>query len=730
MEKLFRITGMHCSTCAMRIEKKVNHLDNVQQATVNLATETLYVISNDTTDEQSVAYQVEQAVQDTGYKIAKSEVEIDRQAQLFRLRVMISVIFSIPLFYLAMGSHVFSWPMPHWLHNHFNMGLVQLIISLPIIFVNHTYYTDGFKQLLKRQPNMDSLVAIGTLAAFLQGLVAVVLLASGQHYDIYIESGAIILTLVTVGKYIEHVAKKKTTGAIKALLALTPRKVQKIVNGQLEILPVEMIEVGDVLRVKTGEYVALDGVVVTGKAYLDESVLTGETMAVTKTSGSAIVGGALVQNGSIDYKVTKIGKETTLAQIIELVERAQSSKAPISKLADKVSGIFVPIILVLAILTFMGWLVVEQSITQAVSFMIAVLVIACPCALGLATPTALMVGMGLGAKKGIFIKNAIALEQLHHIDCVVLDKTGTITHGKPVVTDIIGDIDTSLLQMVASVESHSQHPIAQAIVSYDKHDYLPVTDFKVIEGEGVLGIVDGHTVKIGNNRVVPHQMDTVFNEKVAYYSKKGQTPVYVCVDNSVKGIIVIADSIKHSSKQAIALLQKQGIHVVMATGDNEQTAYAIAKNMGISQVYAQVLPADKVTIVEKLQQKGLHGLNGLKVAMVGDGINDAPALSQANVGIAIGSGTQVAVESADVVLVNDDLMDVVRAIKLSKQTMKTVKMNLFWAFAYNVIGIPIAMGLFYPFVLNPMLAGLAMSLSSISVVLNALWLNYKNSEVK
>lgn len=722
MEQLFRITGMHCAGCATRIEKNVNELKSVEQATVNLATETLYVVSSDITNEQLLAQQVEQAVEDTGYKIAKNEEEVDQQAQAFRLRVIISVIFSIPLFYLAMGSHVFSWSMPHWLHNHFNMGLVQLLLSLPIIFVNRSYYTNGFKQLFKRQPNMDSLVAIGTLAAFLQGLVAVVLLAIGQHHDIYIESGAIILTLVTLGKYIEQVAKKKTTGAIKALLSLTPQKVQKVVDGQLETLPVEMIKVGDILRAKTGEYVALDGVVLTGKAYLDESVLTGETMAVTKTSGSQVVGGALVQNGSLDYMVTKVGKNTVLSQIIQLVERAQSSKAPISKLADKVSGVFVPIILVLALLTFIGWLIVGQSVEQALSFTIAVLVIACPCALGLATPTALMVGMGLGARKGIFIKNATALEQLHHIDCVLLDKTGTITNGKPIVTEVVGDIDRSTLQMVASVESHSQHPLAKAIEAHYIGEYLSVTDFKVIDGEGVVGVVNGYTVKIGNSRILPNQSDTVFNEKVEYYSKKGQTPVYVCVDDTVKGIIVIADSIKHSSKQAIELLQKQGIRVVMATGDNEQAAQAIADDTGISQVYAQVLPANKATIVEELQQQRL------KVAMVGDGVNDAPALSQAHVGIAIGSGTQVAVESADVVLVHDDLMDVVRAIKLSKQTMKTVKMNLFWAFAYNVIGIPIAMGLFYPLVLNPMLAGLAMSFSSISVVLNALWLNYKNIE--
>lgn len=722
MEQLFRITGMSCASCATRIEKNVNELENVQQATVNFATETLYVVYHDSINEQVIAKQVEQVVEDTGYKVAKNGEDVDLQAQAFRLRVVISVVFSIPLFYLAMGSHLFSWPMPHWLHNHFNMGLVQLLLSLPIIVVNRSYYTDGFKQLFKRQPNMDSLVAVGTLAAFIQGLVAVVLLASGQHQDIYIESGAIILTLVTLGKYIEHVAKKKTTGAIKALLSLTPQKVHKVIDGQLEMIPVEMVKVGDILRAKTGEHVALDGVVVTGKVYLDESVLTGETLPVTKTFNDNVVGGSLVQNGSVDYRVTKVGKETVLAQIIELVERAQSSKAPISKLADKVSGIFVPIILVLALLTFSGWLLVGQSVEQALSFTIAVLVIACPCALGLATPTALMVGMGLGAKKGIFIKNASALETVHHIDSVLLDKTGTITHGKPVVTDVVGDIDASVLQMVASVESHSQHPLAQAIVAHYTGDYLPVKDFKVIDGEGVVGIVDGHTVKIGNLRVVPNQMDVVFNDKVEQYSKKGQTPVYVCVDNAVKGIIVIADSIKDSSKEAIGLLQKQGIRVIMATGDNEKTAQAIANEIGISKVYAQVLPADKATIVEKLQQQGL------KVAMVGDGINDAPALSQGDVGMAIGSGTQVAVEAADVVLVHDDLMDVVRAIKLSKQTMKTVKMNLFWAFAYNVIGIPIAMGLFYPFVLNPMLAGLAMSLSSISVVLNALWLNYKKLE--
>lgn len=710
MEKIISILGMHCAGCATKVEKNVRSLERVSQADVNLATESLYVVYNDDSDYERIV----QAIEATGYRVAVSDDDKKQEQRAFLNRTKLSVLLSVPILYLAMGSHLFHLPMPHIFHNHFIMGLTQGLLSLPIIWVNRHYYTTGFRQLVKRQPNMDSLVALSTLAAFLQGLYAIVVLSTGQHSDIYIESGAIILALVTLGKYFEHIAKQKTNGAIKALLELTPKKVGRLVDGKVEQLPIEMVKVGDVIRVTSGDYIALDGVVIAGGASVDESLLTGESLPVEKSQTNEVTGGTLLQSGSLDYMVTRVGKHTTLSQIIQLVEKAQGSKAPIAKLADTISRYFVPLVLLLSLMTLLGWLVVGQRLEFALNAAVSVLVIACPCTLGLATPTALMVGMGRGAKKGILIKNATALEQLQGVHTVMFDKTGTLTHGMPKVVAVFGE-DTHWGYLVSSLEGHSNHPLAKALVSYFGEQTHEVTQFKQLDGKGLSGVVNNHTIMIGNEKMVVG--DNHFVKEANRYAKQGHTALYVVVDNSLVGLVVVADTIKESSQRAIQTLNTMGIETVMVTGDNLTTAQAIANELGIQQVIAEVMPQDKATVMMQHQ-------HDKKVAMVGDGINDAIALAQSDVGIAIGSGTQVAIESADVILMTNDVMDVAQAIRLSKKTMRTIKMNLFFAFIYNIIGIPIAMGLFYPLLLNPMVAGLAMSLSSISVVCNALLLRY------
>ncbi|MBS4761900.1 copper-translocating P-type ATPase [Carnobacteriaceae bacterium zg-ZUI252] len=717
-ETLLKISGMSCANCARSIEKAVAQQKGVLEVVVNFATETLFVKHDDTVNVSAIAQIVEQ----TGYSVVDTTQVENGVDHRLRNRLIISLIFVIPLLYLAMGSHFFNAPMPSFLDNHFTMGLVQMLLSLPIMWVNRHYYTNGFKRLFNGQANMDSLVAIGTLTAFAQGFYALVVLFAGHHIDFYIESGAIILTLVTLGKYFEHTAKQKTTGAIQALVELSPKTAVKVENGQTREVPVAIIKVGDVLRAKAGEAVALDGVILSGTAQIDESFLTGESMPVTKSVDDQIIGATLVQNGSVDYTVTHVGKETTLSQIIQFVERAQSEKAPIAKLADVISGYFVPVVLVLAVLTLIGWLLVGQSVAFSLNSAVAVLIIACPCALGLATPTAIMVATGVGAKRGILVKNAPALEKLHHVNTVVLDKTGTVTYGKPVVTEYLS-ADETLLQKIVSVESYSNHPLAQAIVNFYEGERLSVERFEAIEGRGVCGTIDGKILMIGNEKMgYDHLGEGILTHeyvlKAREVAQDGKTPLLVMDEQSIVGLLVISDAIKPTSKKAVSALKRLNIDVVMLTGDNEKTARTIAKAVGINKVISDVLPQDKANVVKQLEETSV-------VAMVGDGVNDAPALAVAAVGISIGSGTQVAMETSDVVLMHSDVMDVVSAITLSKMTMRTIKTNLFWAFAYNVIGIPLAMGLFYPVVLNPMFAGLAMSFSSVSVVVNALRLNWK-----
>lgn len=717
--KLIDIAGMSCATCALTVEKAVQAVDGVEKAEVNFATEKLMVTFDDRTTEQQIAHAVEQS----GYRVkAIDNAQEKQEEQTFKIQVAVSVVFAVILFYLAMG-HMVGLPIPHVLHQPLPMAVTQLLLSLPIIWVNRGYYVRGLKTLINRHPNMDTLVAIGTLSAFGQGIIAIIAIFFGVVMPIYFESGAVILALITLGKYFEHVSKKQTLSAIQSLMALTPKQAIVIRDGIEQEIPVEMVRVGDVLITKVGQAVALDGIVSKGTAQIDESMLTGESQPVSKKEGDEVVGGSLVTNGSIQYVVQRVGEDTTLSQLIRLVEEAQGSKAPIAKIADTISFYFVPIVLILAVLTFVTWLLLGQDVIHALSMMIAVLIIACPCALGLATPTAIMVGTGLGAKRGVLIKNGEALEQLHHANVVVLDKTGTITTGEMTVTDVITDekID-DLGKIVSAVQKHSTHPIAQAIVAYFGETTDESHSFEVIDGVGVSGIVSQHKVVIGNERLLDQfvQSDVKhWREKAA--ELKGKSVVFVQINDQIVALLAIADGIKETSAHAIAQMKQKNIEVIMLTGDSHEVAQSVAKEVGIERIYARVFPKDKVSVIEQLQQEGKI------VAMVGDGINDAPALTKAHVGIAIGAGTQVAIESADVVLVKNDLLDVNNAIQLSQKTMRTIKQNLFWAFAYNIICIPIAMGVFYPaLTLDPMVAGFAMGFSSISVVLNALWLNLKH----
>lgn len=720
-KEVFIINGMGCASCASKIERVVRELDGIKSAQVNFATEKLYVTSSSNVRERVIS-----AVEKLGYNIniVSSETTDLKNSDDNKLKsqLQLSILLIIPLLYLSMG-HMVGLPIPTILHNNFYMALAQLILSVPIIIVNFGYYTKGIKNLIQKQPNMDSLVAVGTSAAFVQGIVAILFIYKGEQVDIYFESGAVILTLITLGKYFEQKAKNKTTKSIQSLLDLAPKYATKIVDGKEQNIPVELVKVGDLLISKAGEQIAVDGVVEKGNAQIDESMLTGESMPVTKNIGDAIIGATLNKNGLVYYRVTRVGEDTTLAQIKNFIEEAQGSKAPIAKLADKIAGYFVPIVIGIALITLLYWIFVGQDLQLAWETFIAVLVIACPCALGLATPTAIMVATGKGAQYGILVKNAEAFERVSTVDTVVLDKTGTITRGEPIVTNILSNIDEELLlTYTSSVEMLSTHPIAKAIVNKSKENnisILPTEDYKILEGLGVFAKVLEKDVYIGNITLAEkYAKQIIFKKEADQLSNEQKTVLFVIVDGEIVGIIAIADEIRASSIKAISSIKNLGIDVIMLTGDNGLTAQTIAKKVNIERVYSEVFPNDKANIVKSLQNEGRV------VAMVGDGINDAPSLVQAQVGMAIGAGSDVAIESADIVLMNSDLKDVYTAIKLSNKTLKTIKQNLFFAFLYNVLGIPIAAGILYPILLNPMLAGLAMSFSSISVVLNALRLNY------
>ena len=731
------VKGMTCSACANRVEKLTSKIPGVESSSVNFATEKLTIML----DEDRVTYgQIKAAVEKAGYELIREEqkeVEVKTKDESSKLltRFIISLIFAVPLLIISMG-HMVGMPLPKIIDsmmNPFNFALIQLVLTLPIVVAGYKFYKIGLKNLIQLSPNMDSLIAIGTLTAFFYSLFGMYMITQGDSsyaMHLYFESAAVILTLITLGKYLEAVSKGKTSQAIKALMGLAPKTATIERNGQELVLPIEEVLVGDIVIVKPGEKLPVDGVVLEGSSAVDESMLTGESIPVEKTEGSVVIGASLNKTGFIKYKATKVGKDTALSQIVKLVEDAQDQKAPIAKMADIISSYFVPIVIVLAIVSSLAWLFAGETGVFALSIFIAVLVIACPCALGLATPTAIMVGTGKGAEHGVLIKGGEALETTYKLKTVVFDKTGTITEGKPKVTDIIAvnHQENDILALAASAEKGSEHPLGEAIVRAAEERNLTfksISQFNAIPGHGIEVLIEKRDILLGNKKLMNDKnIDiTSVNSQADQLATDGKTPMYIAIDNKLAGIIAVADTVKPSSKKAIETLHTMGIKVAMITGDNKKTAEAIARQVNIDIVLADVLPADKANEVKKLQS------NGDLVAMVGDGINDAPALAQADVGIAIGSGTDVAIESADIVLMRSDLIDVSTAIKLSKATIRNIKQNLFWAFGYNVLGIPVAMGLLHLFggpLLNPMIAAAAMSLSSVSVLLNALRLrNFK-----
>ena len=737
-KKEYKLSGMTCAACAMTVEMAVKDLETVEDVSVNLATERLSLLPKAGFDSQQVldavaeaGYQAEEKGKDRPSDVSE-EAEIKAQKlQKKKQELLILLLTALPLLYISMGSMV-GLPLPSFL-DHMKHPLVfvlsQLLLTLPAVWIGRGFYQRGFRNLIKRHPNMDSLIAVGTSAAFFYSLYSVSQVFLGHHpfvHQLYFESVAVIIALVLLGKYLESSAKGRTSQAIQSLLELVPSQATVIRYGEAVTIDTEDIRVGDIIRIKPGERMPVDGLVIEGQTFVDESMMTGESIPIEKKVGDTITSATINQNGSIDYQATRVGSDTTLAQIVRLVEEAQGSKAPIAALADKISLYFVPIVLSLATLSALGWyFLAGESLSFSLSIFIAVLVIACPCALGLATPTAIMVGTGKGAENGILIKSGQALEAAYQLDTIVLDKTGTITVGKPSLTDLLPLSDfyrSDLLQLIASAEQHSEHPLAQAILEAAEEeglDLLSVSHFEAIVGRGLLAQVEGRQLLVGNESLMEEKNidSSAFQEQLLELSQEGKTAMFVAIDGQLAGIIAVADEMKSSSLKAVQELQSMGLKVIMLTGDREETAKAIAQKAGIQKVIAGVLPDGKATAIKNLQE------SGKKLAMVGDGINDAPALVQADVGIAIGSGADVAIESADVVLMHSDLQDVVKAIKLSQATIRNIKENLFWAFAYNTLGIPIAMGLLHLFggpLLNPMLAGLAMSLSSVSVVVNAL----------
>ena len=733
------IGGMTCASCAQRIQKVVGKLDGVDSVSVNLASEKATVSYRPQTVRLSA---IKQAIEGIGYKVleiprtgAADEDKARKQKEIRTLwtKLIISAIFSLPLLYIAMAPMITFVRLPfpeglHPMHYPLRYALAELLLVLPVVIVGYKFYTVGFRALFQRSPNMDSLIAIGTSAAFLYSAYNTWQIASGNHGavdSLYYETSGVIITLILLGKSLEAMSKGRTSEAIKKLMGLSPKTAVILQGDEEKEIPIDEVEIGDIIVVRPGSKIPVDGTVLTGQTAIDESMLTGESMPVDKKAGDSVYAATLNANGTIRFKAEKIGSDTALARIIKLVEDAQGSKAPIAKMADIVSGYFVPIVVVIALVAGIAWYLGTRDVEFALSIFISVLVIACPCALGLATPTAIMVGTGKGAQNGILIKGGEALEIAHRINTIVFDKTGTITQGKPSVTDVLtaGNIKADdLLQITAAAEKNSEHPLGQAIVQYaqGRGIELPTAErFKAIPGRGIEAEINSVAVLAGNRMLMDERgiPMTGLEEDSDRLASMGKTPMYVALDGRLAGIIAVADVVKESSRAAIETLRRMGIEVVMITGDNRQTAAAIARQVNIDRVLAEVLPQDKSNEVRKLQSEGR------KVAMVGDGINDAPALAQAELGIAVGSGTDVAMESADIVLMRSDLMDVPTAIELSRKTIRNIKQNLFWAFGYNVVGIPIAAGVLHLFggpLLNPIIAAAAMSLSSVSVLTNAL----------
>ena len=753
-KELLDITGMSCSACSSRIEKVVGRMDGVEEIAVNLLTNKAQVSYDDAKlDTATIIARIEKlgfgaAVHQATAKVAVPTKHTNTAAMELaemRRRLVLSLAFTTPLFYLHMGL-MYGWPLPDIVKGQENLllaSLVQLFCCLPVVITGYKYFYHGLRNLWNRAPNMDSLIAIGSGAAFVYGLYGLLGLAyafghqrleliQGFYDALYFESAAMILALITLGKFLEARAKSHTSDALKALMQLTPKTALVERHGVQGEIPLEEVVIGEVLIVKAGATVPVDGKILEGSGALDESAITGESIPVDKLVGDKVTGGTINKSGYFKMEATAIGGDTTLSKIIALVEEATSSKAPIAKLADKISGIFVPVVITIAVLAAYIWLMLGQSLHFALTIAISVLVISCPCALGLATPTAIMVGTGRGAKQGILIKFATALETAHKVDTVVLDKTGTVTEGKPVVTDILpaAGIDANeLLQTAAALERLSEHPLGQAIVQAAESKQagakiaLNATNYQPLPGRGFLAELEQKQYAVGNLLLMQEQQVDLSTLTAAHTSlaASGKTPLYFAQGSRLLGCITVADPVKPTSKEAIAKMRAMGLKVIMLTGDNAATAEAIRQQVGLDEAIAQVLPQDKERHVRLLQEQG-H-----VVAMVGDGINDAPALARADVGIAIGAGTDVAIEAADMVLIKNDLLDVTRAISLSKSVMKNIKENLFWAFIYNTIGIPLAAGLFYPtfgWLLNPMLAAAAMSCSSVSVVTNALRLRF------
>lgn len=747
-KETYDVTGMTCSSCVRHVEKAVEKQPGVKKVTVNLLKNSMVVDYDENKLNQA---EIENAVSDAGYganlrsknaDLTKDTEENSAQKEYesYKRRLIWSVIFTVPLIYLSMG-HMLGWPLPFFFlgtTNAITFAFTQFLLLLPVVYLNRSYFINGFRSLFKGTPNMDSLVALGASAALVYGIFTIYKIGIGLGFldfksvsahvmNLYFESAGTILTLITLGKTLEAKAKGKTTDAISKLLNLAPKTARVLRDNHEKNVPVEEVKKDDVVIVKAGESIPVDGVIISGSASIDESALTGESLPVDKKEGDKAIGATINRNGYFKMRVTKTGDETVLAQIVKLVDEATSSKAPIANLADRVSGVFVPIVIGIAFIAAIIWLLLGSTFEFALSIGISVLVISCPCALGLATPTAIMVGTGQGAINGILFKSAKALETTHELQTIVFDKTGTITEGKPVVTDIfpLQNTENDLLQIAASLESLSEHPLAQAITTSAKEknlSFLEVEKFTQVAGQGISGIIDGKKILAGNLKMMnENQIETTSANFLDNSTNSGKTTLYFAQDNRLIGIIRVADVIKDTSKEAIEELNQMGLQTIMLTGDNETTARAIAKKAGIRNVIAEVLPADKEHEIQKLQNQGQ------KVAMVGDGINDAPALARADVGIAIGAGTDIAIDSADVVLMKSQLTEVSTAIRLSKATIKNIKENLFWAFIYNIIGIPIAAGIFYPafgFKLSPMIGALAMSFSSVFVVTNALRLRF------
>lgn len=757
MKQTFNVTGMTCSACSAHVEKAVSKLEAVSKAEVSLMTNSMSVEYNaDAISPQDIIHAVEQAgygaslpQKDKAVPLPDPNSQLAQELSAMKRRLIWSFVFLIPLFYISMG-HMLGAPLPSFLvgmENALAFGLTQLLLTLPILYINDTYYKVGFKTLWHRAPNMDSLIAVGSAAAVIYGIFAIYQIGYGlghgdmelvtrYHMDLYFESAGMILTLITLGKFLEKRSKGKTSQAINRLMDLAPKTAHVLRDGSEVEIPVEEVRVGDHIVVRPGQSIPVDGVVVEGSSAVDESALTGESLPVDKGPGDKVAAASMNRSGAFTFEALRVGEDTTLAQMIRLVEEAAASKAPIAKLADKVAGVFVPVVMAIAAITALVWFFVGgYDVTKALTAGVAVLVISCPCALGLATPVAIMVGTGKGAENGILIKSAEALETLHSIDTVVLDKTGTLTQGKPVVTDILpGDQtdEAGLLTLAACLEGPSEHPLAAAIVEEAARRGLStaaVTDFTAVHGRGVRATLKDRAFLAGNQAMMEEAEISLgdFPQKAEELAAQGKTPLYFADEKQVLGVIAVADTPKPTSAQAVSAFRQLGLDVVMLTGDNQRTADAIGKELGVTQVMAQVLPQDKEAKVRQLQEAGK------KVAMVGDGINDAPALARADVGLAIGAGTDVAIESADIVLMKSDLLDAAAAVELSRATIRNIKENLFWAFFYNTLGIPLAAGVFYHWThwqLNPMFAAAAMSLSSFCVVSNALRLRFFKSKFR